>query len=149
MGNLSESETHYSSYVSLILLILDFILSPSRLSSLFSSLRCFFYTEVYSLVWLGSGCTRLVRLLIKARDVISEERAVQPGEPLGNQFAVADAQRGRKSAVCTTAALSFCLAVSRFPLLSSLSCSLNWSHLNYLLFQLEVKHFITRSCTKV
>lgn len=51
--------------------------------------------RAYSLAWPGSGGTRLVHLLIKARDVISEERVVQPGLPQGNQFAVADAQRGK------------------------------------------------------
>ncbi|KAK2829383.1 hypothetical protein Q7C36_017373 [Tachysurus vachellii] len=51
---------------------------------------CEFESQVYQ-----SGCTRLVLLIIKAGDVISEKRVVQPGLPQGNQFAVADAQ-GRK-----------------------------------------------------
>lgn len=70
-----------------------------------------------------------------------------PGLPQGNQFEMADAPGGgggvlEGSAGCKTAALTFWPQLSLFSLPSSVRCSLNWSHLNYLLFHFEVKHFM-------
>lgn len=101
--------------------------TSSFLSSIFSStLSSSAGTRVPA--WPRTGWTGLVRLLIKATDAIIEERVAQPGLPQGNQFAMADAQRGKNLHAAQQllpnkyqGALACYLPHSLFPLPSSFS----------------------------
>lgn len=67
--------------------------SPSHLLSILSSALSHNHMSLEPLGGPGPGW-ELVRLLIKATDVISLERVAQAAVPLGNQFAMADAHGG-------------------------------------------------------